>query len=186
MQRDDSGRSRLAQGGGGHGSNGRMAYPLPTKDATPACQESGQSTYRARSLPLSANRRVSPEEVMVGTGNLVLVLWQDAWFDPDQCGENEWRDEYLVSSVGFIVRETDTVLSIAMECLPEEDGYRAVTHVPWGMIVEVRSLEHRADAGKPHRSTLSERFPVADSNGPFAGPAETVDLPGPDANTFAS
>jgi hypothetical protein len=123
---------------------------------------------------------------MVGIGNPVLVLWQDAWFDPDQCAENEWRDEYLVSSVGFIVRETDTVLSIAMERLPDEDGYRAVTHVPWAMIVEVRSLEHRADARKPHRSTLSQRFPVSDSNDPLVGPAGTADLPGPDANTFAS
>ena len=163
-----------------------MAYPLPTKDATRARQESGESAYRAGSLPLSANRRVSPEEVTVGTGNPVLVLWRDAWFDPDQCGENEWRDEYLVSSVGFIVRETDTVLSIAMERLPDEDGYRAVTHVPWGMIVEVRSLEHHADAGKPLRSTLPERLPVADNKGRFAGPAGTADLPGPDASSFAS
>jgi hypothetical protein len=116
----------------------------------------------------------------------VLVLWQDAWFDPDQCGENEWRDEYLVSTVGFIVRETDTVLSVAMERLPEEDGYRAVTHVPRGMIVEVRRLEHRAEPGGLHRPNLSQRSAVVDSNGDFAGYVDTFDVLGDDSDTVTN
>jgi hypothetical protein len=116
----------------------------------------------------------------------VLVLWQDAWFDSDQCGENEWRDEYLVSTVGFIVRETDTVLSVAMERLPEDDGYRAVTHVPRGMIVEVRPLEHRAEPGGSHRPNLPQRFAVADTNGDFAGYVDTFDVLADDPDTVTN
>jgi hypothetical protein len=116
----------------------------------------------------------------------VLVVWQDAWFDPDQCGENEWRDEYLVSTVGFIVRETDTVLSVAMERLPEEDGYRAVTHVPRGMIVEVRRLEHRAEPGRLHRPNPSQRPADVDSNGDLAGHVDTFDVLGDDPDTVTN
>ncbi len=116
----------------------------------------------------------------------VLVLWQDAWFDSDQCGENEWRDEYLVSTVGFIVRETDTVLSVAMERLPEEDGYRAVTHIPRGMIVEVRPLGHRAEPGGLHRPNLPQRLAVVDNKGDFAGYVDTFDLLGDDPDTVTN
>jgi hypothetical protein len=120
------------------------------------------------------------QEVSVATVRPVLVLWQDAWFDPDQCGENEWRDEYLVSTVGFIVRETDTVLSIAMERLPDEDGYRAVTHVPRGMIVEVRSLEHRVESGNGTGRLASKDSRSPTTNRTFGGSVDAVDLLGRD------
>jgi hypothetical protein len=122
-----------------------------------------------RDRPFLSGRAGLAEEVTVATAIPVLVLWQDAWFDSDQCGENDWRDDYLVSTVGFIVRDTDTVLSIAMERLPDEDGYRAVTHVPKGMIVEVRSLEQRDEARGPQPPTLPPRLAVSETNGHLVG-----------------
>jgi hypothetical protein len=87
------------------------------------------------------------------THPLVLVRWQDAWFDADQQVDEDWRNDYLVQTVGFVVRQEPDLVSVAQELLPEGDGYRAVTHIPRGMIVSMMPLtnfrrsERRADAG---------------------------------------
>jgi hypothetical protein len=84
---------------------------------------------------------------------LVLIRWQDAWFDADQQDAEDWRSEYLVQTVGFVVRQEPDLVSIAQELLPEGDGYRAVTHIPRGMIesmtplVNGRRLERPLEAG---------------------------------------
>src|SRR4051794_18670114 len=84
---------------------------------------------------------------------LVLVRWQDAWFDADQQDDEDWRNDYLVQTVGFVVRQEPDLVSVAQELLPEGDGYRAVTHIPRGMIVSMMPLtnlrrsERRVDAG---------------------------------------
>ena len=83
---------------------------------------------------------------------LVLVRWQDAWFDADQQDAEDWRNDYLVQTVGFVVRQEPDLVSVAQELLPEGDGYRAVTHIPRGMIVSMMPLtnlrrERRAEAG---------------------------------------
>jgi hypothetical protein len=51
------------------------------------------------------------------------------------------RDDYLVRTVGFVMRDDDTWLSIAQEQLPEGDGWRAVTHIPQALIRDRVSLE---------------------------------------------
>jgi len=63
------------------------------------------------------------------------VVWADAWFDQDQMHDGHVRDEYLVQTVGFVIRETGKVLSLAAEVLPDGEGYRAVTHIPKAVIV---------------------------------------------------
>jgi hypothetical protein len=83
---------------------------------------------------------------------LVLVRWQDAWFDADQQDAEDWRNDYLVQTVGFVVRQEPDLVSIAQELLPEGDGYRAVTHIPRGIIFSMMPLtnlrrERRAEAG---------------------------------------
>jgi hypothetical protein len=84
---------------------------------------------------------------------LVLVRWQDAWFDADQQDAEDFRNDYVVQTVGFVVRQEPDLVSIAQELLPEGDGYRAVTHIPRGMIVTMMPLtsarrpERRLDKG---------------------------------------
>jgi hypothetical protein len=73
---------------------------------------------------------------------IVLVTWQDAWADSEQHERAEWRSDYLVRTTGFLVRDEPDLLSIAQEILPEEDGFRAVTHIPRGMIASVTTLEY--------------------------------------------
>ena len=62
---------------------------------------------------------------------LVMVRWRDAWFDFERDASG-WRDEYVVQTVGFVVREEPGVISLAQELLPGRDGFRAITHIPRG------------------------------------------------------
>ncbi len=72
---------------------------------------------------------------------LVLVRWQDAWFDFERDRASRgWRDEYIVQTVGFLVREEPGVVSVAQELLPGRDGFRAVTHIPTGVIESITTL----------------------------------------------
>jgi hypothetical protein len=71
---------------------------------------------------------------------IVMVLWHDAWADSEQHDRAEWRSDYLVRTTGFLVREESDVVSIAQEILPEDDGFRAVTHIPRGVIESLTEL----------------------------------------------
>jgi hypothetical protein len=77
---------------------------------------------------------------------LVLVTWRDAWFDFDAPDPEEARPDYLVQTVGFLVREGPRFVSIAQELLPDGDGFRAVTHIPVA-VVEAMSPLHAVDRG---------------------------------------
>jgi hypothetical protein len=63
---------------------------------------------------------------------LELVVWRDAhsWMDePD-----EYPDDYLASTVGYVVEEEAGVfLRVIGEVTPE--GPRAITRIPVGMLV---------------------------------------------------
>lgn len=71
---------------------------------------------------------------MAGT-ELVLARWRDAWFDFDEPDPEDTREDYLVTTVGFLVRETPRFVSLAQELLPDGDGFRAVTHIPRAVLV---------------------------------------------------
>ena len=73
---------------------------------------------------------------------LVLVRWHDAWFDAD-VPEGGYRSDYLVQTVGWLVRQDETWTSIAAELLPDDDGVRAITHIRKSSIVDVTDLVPR-------------------------------------------
>jgi hypothetical protein len=72
---------------------------------------------------------------------LALVEWHDAWFDLDQEGPEGCRSDYLVRTVGFLVREGPRFVSLAQEILPDDEGFRAVTHIPLPIVEHVIRLE---------------------------------------------
>jgi hypothetical protein len=82
---------------------------------------------------------------------LVLVTWRDAWFDFDEADPEDARSDYLVTTVGFLVRQGPRFISIAQEILPDGDGYRAVTHIPVSVVGSMTMLreldEPIADVG---------------------------------------
>lgn len=77
---------------------------------------------------------------------LVLVTWRDAWFDFDEPDPEDARTDYLVSTVGFLVRQGQRFVSVAQEVLPDGDGFRAVTHIPTAVVERITRLEEPGDA----------------------------------------
>ena len=71
---------------------------------------------------------------------LVLVTWRDAWFDFDEPDPDDARADYLVSTVGFLVRRGPRFVSVAQELLPDGDGFRAVTHIPVAVVETISPL----------------------------------------------
>ena len=83
----------------------------------------------------------SPARSIPGRPPLVLVEWQDAWFEGERESIEDAPEDYLVRTVGFLVRTGGRVLSVAQELLPEGDGFRAVTHIPAGMVERIVPLD---------------------------------------------
>jgi hypothetical protein len=75
---------------------------------------------------------------------LVLVTWRDAWFDFDEPDPEDARADYLVNTVGYLVRSGPRFVSVAQEILPDGDGFRAVTHIPVAVVEAIAPL-HGSD-----------------------------------------
>ena len=71
---------------------------------------------------------------------LALVIWRDAFFDFDQTSAEDIRPDYLVHTVGFLLAQGPTFVSLAQEVLPDGDGFRAVTHIPLSIVEHIFRL----------------------------------------------
>jgi hypothetical protein len=78
---------------------------------------------------------------------LVLVTWRDAWFDFEEPDPEDVRADYLVNTVGYLVRRDARFVSVAQEILPDGDGFRAVTHIPVAVVETIVSLHGSEGAG---------------------------------------
>jgi hypothetical protein len=96
--------------------------------------------------PRQASLRPAP---VAPTQPLVLVIWRDAFFDFDQKSSDDFRSEYLVHTVGFLVAEGQTFISLAQEVLPDDEGFRAVTHIPRSVVERMVVLHAPADDAPP-------------------------------------
>lgn len=67
-----------------------------------------------------------------------LCEWDDAWVDFDE-PEGSLKDSMPVITVGFIVRKTDSIITIAAERFPE-GGYRCLTSIPMPLVRRLRQL----------------------------------------------
>ena len=92
---------------------------------------------------------LGPEETIIDRPAfpLVLVTWRDAWFDFDEPDPEDVRADYLVSTVGFLVRQGPRFVSVAQEILPDGDGFRAVTHIPTAVVEKIAPLQESDEAG---------------------------------------
>lgn len=75
---------------------------------------------------------------MVRVVGLELVTWRDAYFDQDEPSVR--RKDYLVQTVGW-TKKTKKFLVVRSEKLPKGDGYRAVSNIPWAMVVKRTRLK---------------------------------------------
>jgi hypothetical protein len=71
---------------------------------------------------------------------LVLVEWHDAWFDYDLACPEDRSPDYVVRTIGFLVADGPRFLSLAQEVLPEDGGFRAVTHIPIAIVERMTEL----------------------------------------------
>jgi len=81
---------------------------------------------------------------------LVLVTWRDAFFDLDQTTAADFRADYLVNTVGFLVADGPTFVSLAQEVLPDDEGFRAVTHIPRAVVERIVTLDHTPESSAEH------------------------------------
>jgi hypothetical protein len=72
---------------------------------------------------------------------LVLIEWRDAFFDYELKDIEDARDEYLVKTVGYLLREGPDFVTIAQEILADGEGFRAVTHIPVSIVQRTVLLE---------------------------------------------
>jgi hypothetical protein len=98
----------------------------------------GTSRAEPRDRVLEPATSLPPEPARYPT---VLVEWHDAWFDLDDTDPGDRRIDYPVRTVGFLIREGPSVLSLAQEVLPDGEGFRAVTHIPLPIVKRVVNLE---------------------------------------------
>ena len=84
---------------------------------------------------------------------LVLVIWRDAWFDFEELDPEDARADYLVSTVGFLVRRGPRFVSVAQEVLPDGDGFRAVTHIPVAVLEKISPLRESDEAARNDLAT---------------------------------
>jgi hypothetical protein len=86
----------------------------------------------------------------VSEHRLVQVTWLDADCDHEETVPADWKDDQPVTTVGFVVRDTKRMLSVAAEILEgdpvhgDKVRYRCVTHLPRGYIVRVVELREAA------------------------------------------
>ena len=78
---------------------------------------------------------------------LVLVTWRDAWFDFEEPDPEDVRADYLVNTVGYLVRRGPRFVSVAQEILPDGDGFRAVTHIPVAVVETIATLRDSDGTG---------------------------------------
>jgi hypothetical protein len=78
-------------------------------------------------------------------GDMVVVTWQDAWSDNDEKTVEEFEDDCIITTAGWLVRTGD-VISVSPEKV-RENWHRGTTHVPKGMVSDIRILMEVPDAG---------------------------------------
>lgn len=67
----------------------------------------------------------------------VRLTWRDAWADQDEKQVEDFADELIVTTIGYLVRMTENLISVAAERLVQDGKvtYRATTHVWRCMLV---------------------------------------------------
>ena len=116
--------------------------PIGAGDAGVDQEPDGLALGPAEKLAESIEDLTDPPEFP-----LVLVTWRDAWFDFEEPDPEDVRADYLVNTVGFLVRRGPRFVSVAQEILPDGDGFRAVTHIPVAVVQTIAPLRDSDGTG---------------------------------------
>jgi len=69
---------------------------------------------------------------------VVRATWRDAYYEYE--GDGEGHTDYLVVTVGHLISDGPTFLTIASERLPDLT-YRAISHIPAESVLELVYLQ---------------------------------------------
>ncbi len=67
----------------------------------------------------------------------MIVTWRDAFFEYEQSSTERSVEDYIVRTAGYLIAEDELFVSIAGEILPDDRGFRAVTHIPRRFLLDV-------------------------------------------------
>ena len=70
-------------------------------------------------------------------GDLVAVVWEDAWVDVAEHTEQDWKDEAVYTTFGLVVGLTEKLVRVTQDVFEDGGTYRCVTHIPLSLIVSV-------------------------------------------------
>jgi hypothetical protein len=76
-------------------------------------------------------------------GSVVKITWEDAWSDPNYYTYKSISEEkpYLTHSVGILIGNDKSGMSIARERFDSDGRFRSVQHIPYKMIRKVKALK---------------------------------------------
>lgn len=70
----------------------------------------------------------------------VEVFWRDANQQFDVKDLRELPADYVVRTLGYMLDREGHFLVIAQETLPNDDGWRGVSMIPWDIVLAVKSI----------------------------------------------
>jgi hypothetical protein len=71
---------------------------------------------------------------------LITVKWHDASYQAGPSFLGNIIEDYILETGGFLVKETETHYSIALDFCREDATWRHITNVPKGMVTEVQKF----------------------------------------------
>lgn len=91
----------------------------------------------------AAHERRGVKGKIVKPGDLVEVIWADAWDDSDydSSAVESLREEYPVRTIGEVVEDGERVLRLANHFRP--DGQVDITSIPQSLVKIIRFLDRR-------------------------------------------
>ena len=72
---------------------------------------------------------------------IAWVKWRDAAFQAEPLRLEQFDEECILEEVGLLAKETETYVSLAMDWNEADASFRHVSHIPKGMIIEMRTIE---------------------------------------------
>jgi len=75
---------------------------------------------------------------------LLVVFWKDAWMDFEVSRSDlpSAKEVKVMKTVGWLVRRTDEVISLAAEVNVDDDLLRGVTHIPRSLVVKEEEVKY--------------------------------------------
>lgn len=81
---------------------------------------------------------------------VVAVTWFDSFFQRGELEPHELEhDRVVLVSIGHVMRDTEQVITIAMESHPAENNFRYMISIPKACVMNIQELKVKMPELKP-------------------------------------